>query len=198
MPHLTDLVDLPSNTSDLEKEDAKKQTERDKEINKEIKLRGWELKKFQCFTMYIDCVKRCLLYSPTDHLYVNIKLAVQQRFESISERYTCGNILFDDSHPLSKVAIHKQSVIYVSPIENGYFVNKQRNLKLKPICYHCGENGSTDHLWGLDKSFAKNTENGYQCFPLCENRHNNRKLPGNTGGKQDHTWMRKECQTILS
>ena len=117
--------------------------------------------------MCIDCVKCCLFYSPADHLYTNTKLAVHQRLESISERYVCGNLLFDNSHHLGNMKVQKQSLTCVLSIEKVFCVNKQRSLKLKPTCHRCGEKESTSNLWGVGELHAKNITNDYQYFPLC-------------------------------
>ena len=119
---------------------------------------------------------------------------MQQRLESISKRYTCGDLLFDESHPLGKVVVQKQSLTCASSIEKGYYQNKGRILKLKPICFYYGDKGSADHLWGSKELREKNMTDSYPCFSLREVCHNKGKEAGKTGGKRDEMQRRKESQ----
>ena len=87
--------------------------------------------------------------------------------ESVSDRFSCGDLLFDNDHPLSKVIVQKQSLTCESPIEKGYYNCEERALKLKDICIHCGEKGAADFLFSLPQLQQKNMTDGYNCFPIC-------------------------------
>ena len=94
-------------------------------------------------------------------------VAFRQKMESVSNRYSCGDLLFADDHHLSKVIVQKQSLTCESPIEKGYYNKEGRMLKLKDICYHCGEMGAEDFLYSLPQLREKNMTGGYDCFPIC-------------------------------
>ena len=49
---------------------------------------------------------------------------LQQKLESVSDRYFCGDLLFDDSHRLSKVLAQKKNITCESPIEKGTTTTK--------------------------------------------------------------------------
>ena len=87
--------------------------------------------------------------------------------ESVSGRFSCGDLLFDNDNPLSKVIVQKQSLTCESPIEKGYYNCDGRALKLKDLCYHCGEKGNVDFLYGLQQLRERNMTGGYNCYPIC-------------------------------
>ena len=68
--------------------------------------------------------------------------------KSISFRYSCGDLVFDDDHPVSTVLGQRQAITCGSTIEKAYYNSKERALKLSDICIHCGEVGSKDFLLG--------------------------------------------------
>jgi len=92
---------------------------------------------------------------------------LQQKLESVSEQYSCGDLLFDDTHHLSKVLVQKQNITCESPIEKGYYNNEGSRLKLREICIHCGEGGSSDFLLSLPQLQECCMTDGYNSFPIC-------------------------------
>ena len=111
--------------------------------------------------------------------------------EFVSYRFSCGNLLFDDSHYLSKVVRQRKNLTCKSPIEKCYYNNKDRRLKLKEICYHCGESGSTCFVYGVEQLREKNMTNEHNCYytDCIESGKGVMKQ-----GKQDKMQARKEKQ----
>lgn len=66
-------------------------------------------------------------------------LQLQQKLEAIDFRYSCGDLVFDDDHPVSKVIGQRQNLTCESAVEKAYFNHKERALKLQDVCIHCGE-----------------------------------------------------------
>lgn len=123
---LIDLSDLPSFVVDEKKRDKAK---RDREITKELGLKSWDSKRVRCFLVCYNCGKRRCVYSPRDDEYVNAITAMQQKLESVSGRFSCGDLLFPNNHHLSKVIVQKQNLTCESAIEKGYYNNEGRALK---------------------------------------------------------------------
>ena len=63
--------------------------------------------------------------------------------------------------------MHKQSLTCESQIENGYYNNSERRLKLKDMCVHFGEMGAESFLLRLHKLQERNMINEYKCLPIC-------------------------------
>ena len=164
---LTDLSEMPSSAGDEQKEEAKKRKSRDTTLAKDLKLKSWESKKVRAFVTCYHCGKRRCIYTGKDEDYLAAKVAFRQRLESVSGRFSCGDLLFDNDNPLSKVIVQKQSLTCESPIEKGYYNCEGRALRLKDLCYHCGEKGSADFLWSLQQLREKNMTDGYNCYPIC-------------------------------
>jgi len=60
---LMDLSDLPSNVGDEKKEDAKKRSDRDKEMTKTAGLKSWNAKTVRAIVSCYNCGKRwCIKY----------------------------------------------------------------------------------------------------------------------------------------
>ncbi|KAL7550297.1 hypothetical protein ACHAWF_013536 [Thalassiosira exigua] len=161
---LTDLSHLPSHMEEMMNKDLAK---RDVNLAKELKLKSWDSKRIRALVVCYNCGKRRCIYSPTDESYTAAITALHQKLESVSGRYSCGDLLFDDGHPLSRVIVQKQNLTCESQIEKGYYGNKERSLKLKPICIHCGEKGSKDFLLCQDELEMRCLTGGYKCFPIC-------------------------------
>ena len=158
---LVDLSDLPSGVGDPKKAEAKEWAARDVRVAKEVGLRYWEGKKVRGFLVCYHCGKRRCIYSPQDKEYKTAQIALQQKFESVTGRFSCGSLLFDDGHHLSKILVQKQNLTCESPIEKGYYNNKERKLKLKDICVHCGEMGSKEFLLSLPEFQERCLTDGY-------------------------------------
>ena len=136
---LVDLTDLRSNVKDTEKEALKARSDLDANITKAVGLKSWSGTRVRSFVTCYHCGKRRGIYLARDDEYIAAMTALQQKLESVSERLYCGDLLFDDSHPLSRVLVQKQRLTCESLIENGHYSVSKRRLKLKPISYHCGE-----------------------------------------------------------
>ena len=167
---LSDLSEMPSNAGDKKKELNKKHKERDAKLTKELILKSWDGKKVRAFLICYHCGKRRCIYTGKEEGYLAAKVALRQKMESVSDRFSCGDLLFDNDHPLSKVIVQKQSLTCESPIEKGYYNCEERALKLKDICIHCGEKGAADFLFSLPQLQQKNMTDGYNCFPICVTR----------------------------
>jgi hypothetical protein len=99
-------------------------------------------------------------------------VAFQQKLESVSGRFSCGDLLFDDDHPLSKVIVQKQSLTCESQIEKAYYNKIERALKLKDLCIYCGsgaddEEEDDNFLLRLPQLQERLMTDGYVCFPIC-------------------------------
>ena len=191
---LTDMADLPSEQigkGDNTKALAKANAARDVALSKELILRSWEAKKVRSILTCFHCGKRRCIYSPTDEVYSAALVALQQKLESVSARYSCGDLLFDDDHHLSKVLVQKKNLTCETPIEKGYYNHKERGLKLKDICSHCGEMGSSEFLLGTPELQKRSMTDGFKCFPICVDCLSIGKKPTHIG-KKDAMQAKKE------
>jgi len=162
---MTDLTDLPSMKEDKNKEDTKERTNRDLLVSQAAGVRSWEFKKVKGFVVCYHCGKRRCIYSNNDKAYADALVAFQQKLESVSGRFSCGDLLFDDEHHLSKVIVQKKSLTCETIIEKGYYGNDGRLLKLKDICVHCGEIGKS--VLGLKELRERSLTDGFNRFPIC-------------------------------
>ena len=87
--------------------------------------------------------------------------------ESISFRYSCGDLVFDDDHLVSKVLGKRVSLTCESPVEKAYYNDKGWALKLPDICIHCDQGGSTEFLFGQTELEEPGKTGGRQCYPSC-------------------------------
>jgi len=142
MMQFTNLSDLPYHKSGDGKQSKKDKEERDTKMAKKLGRNIWQSKAVSFLTCF-HCAKRRCIYSPTQAGYVLKAGTLKQKLELVSGRYSCGDLLFDDSDPLSKVLVQKQNLTSESHIENekGYYNNAERSLELQDICIHCGDGG---------------------------------------------------------
>ena len=160
-------------------------------------LKSWEAKKARGFLTCFFCGKRRLICSPLTKEYDNARLALQQKLESVGSRYSCGDLIFDDNHHLSKVVVQKQSLTCESQIERAYYINKDRTLKLKNICVHCGEGGLSKFLWTTAELRERNISGGLNYLPICVNCFKKEKKPLVKGpGRKDEQQAKKEKQAL--
>ncbi|KAL7547981.1 hypothetical protein ACHAWF_011257 [Thalassiosira exigua] len=180
---LTNLSHLPSHMEDQKRKDLKK---RDIDIAKDLKLRSYESKKVRAIVKCFHCGKRRCIYSPSDEVYTVAITALQQKLESVSNRYSCGDLLFNDGHHLSRVLVQKQNMTCETQIERGYYNNVGRTMKLKPICIHCGELSSDpSFLLGQKELEERCFTCRYTCFPICVLCLDNGKSVVTTGKKNE-------------
>jgi hypothetical protein len=66
---------------------------------------------------------------------------------------------------MSKLIVQRLNLNCESKIELSYYDSKDRFLKVKPICIHCGTPGS--FLLGQNELRERNLTKGYNCFPIC-------------------------------
>jgi len=130
-------------------ENGKTKATRDSDLSKELGLKSWGDKRVRAFLICYHCGKRRCIYSARDDDYIACMEVLQQKLEAMSERYSCGDLLFDDSH------------------RDGYYNNEGRRLKLREICIHCGEGGSSDFLLSLPQLQEHCMTDGYNSFPIC-------------------------------
>jgi len=127
---------------------------------------SWDAKKVRAVLKRYHCAKPRCIYSPVDATYNAATTALQQKMESVSNRFSCGDLLFEDSHHLSKVLVQQQALTCESRIEKGYFNHKDRKLKLPDICIHCGEEGAEDSLLSQPQLIERKLTGGKICFPI--------------------------------
>lgn len=190
----TNLSDLPSQNVEKATTKAEKKR-RDAEIAKVLGKNIWSATRVRCIVTCFHCAKRRCVYSPDDRGYRQAAGALKQKIESVSERFSCGDLLFDDSDPLSKVLVQKKNLTCESDIENGYYNDKDRALRLQDICIHCGETEDTGSagtfLLGQHQLEERCLTGGYKCRPICvECLETKRKVV--TFGKKDETKARAE------
>ncbi len=196
----TNLSDLPSQNVEKATTMAERK-KRDTAITKELGKNIWAANRVRCIVVCFHCAKRRCVYSPDDRGYRRVAAALKQKLESVSERFSCGDLLFDDSDPLSKVLVQKMNLTCESDIENGYYNNKSRALKLQDICVHCGETedvGSAGtFLLGQHQLEERCLTGGYSCRPICvECLEMKRKVV--TYGKKDESNARAEKRRARS
>ena len=163
----TDLSDLPSVIGSEQKKDVTNKAARDIQVSRDAGLKSWDSHKVRCFLTCSHCGKRRLVYSKLDADYYNAEVALTQKLESVAGRYTCGDLLFEDSHPLSKKLVQKQALTCELPIEKSYYINEGRSVKLKKICVHCGEESKEGFLLDTDQLKKRCLTKGYKCCPIC-------------------------------
>ena len=83
---------MPSHCVTLNKNVYKK---RDTEVGKAAK--GWDAKRVRAIVQCFHCGKARCSYTVTDDDYSSAMLALQQQMESVSHRFSCGDLLFDDT-----------------------------------------------------------------------------------------------------
>ena len=196
---LTDLTNLPSDQIgkvESTKALAKANAKRDVTMARDLGLKSWEVKRvcsiIVCsIIVCLHCGNRRCICSPTDVLHRGELVAFQKNLDSVSSRCSCGDILFDDYHHLSKTILQKKSLTCATPIEKGYFNDKEIELNLKDVCYHCGELELTMFLLGRDKFRQKSITDGWNCYPIFQCCISNGKKPGHSG-KQNKMLAKKE------
>ncbi len=98
----------------------------------------------------------------------------------MSHRYSCGDLIFEDSDPLSKLIVQRQNLNCESPIETAYYNVLGRKYSTDDICYHCGEgcskSSNTGFLLRHEDLEKLNATDGKTCYPIC--------LPCFNGGKK--------------
>ena len=99
---LTDLSDLPSQKQEGPKAEAKLRAKRDERATKAAGLKSWDGKKLRCTVTCYECLKARGVYTRNDETYYAAREALQQKLESVFHRFCCGNLLFDDDHPLGQ------------------------------------------------------------------------------------------------
>ena len=109
---------------------------------------------------------------------------LQQKLESVSQCYSCGDLLFDDNHHLIKILVQQQSLTCESQIEKGYYNHKDRRVKFDNICIHCGDLGSRTYLLNTEQLQQRCMSDGYQCFSIYVTcLHNNKNINVHKGKK---------------
>ena len=106
----TDLEDLPSNGVDTRKAGAKLKVRRDENASKDAGIRSWEGRKVRAFIKRYECSKGLCVYAKTDEGNWRNRAVLQQKLETVVEQFCCGDLLFDDIHPLSKVLLHQKQL----------------------------------------------------------------------------------------
>ena len=180
---LVDLSCLHSNIGDPLKVDARKKTKRDTALTKVLNLKSWDAKKVRAVLKCYHCAKPRCIYSPVEASFNAATTALQQKMESVSNRFSCGDLLFEDSHHLSKVLVQQQALNCESRIEKGYYNHKDRKLKLPDICIYCGEEGAEESVLCQTQLIERKLTEGKICYPLCASCLKNGKKVLKTGRK---------------
>ena len=108
--------------------------------------------------------------------------------ESIGYRYSCGDSIFPDGHPTSKIIAQRINLTCESPIEKSYYDVEGRGFLAAPICIHCGEKGGSDFLFQQAELESMNKTGGKCCYPIC-------KLCLNAGEKIESYKQKRTNQT---
>ena len=162
------LSDLPSSAGGAKKEAAKKKKARDAQKSKENKLKSWDSRRVRALATCFHCNKRRCACAGVEEDYQAAMVVLQQKLESISGQFSCGDLLFDDSHYLSYILVQNQSLTCESNIEKGYCHKKDGSLELKDICIHRGDMGVEIFLLRMPQFRQKSMTKGCNCFPnLC-------------------------------
>ena len=116
------------------------------------------------------CAKpRCIFAcEKQSHDYRNADKAWQQKLESIGERYSCGDLIFNDNEPTEMIITQRQQLTCQSRIETAYYNCIDRAVKLDDICIHCGNGGSSDYLLRQSELLKLNKTVGKECYPICK------------------------------
>ena len=144
---------------------------RDKKVDKEAGLKSWDPKKVRSILTCFSCGKRRCIFSKENGIdYKNVSVALQQKYESVSERFTCGDLLFPDNHPFSRLLAQRTNINCESQIEKAYFNVPVRGFKTQDACIHCGEGcreeRKSDFLLGQEELQERNATAGYSCYPI--------------------------------
>ena len=91
---------MPSHCVTLNKNVNKKQ---DTEVGKTVE--DWDAKRVRAIVQCFHYEKTRCIYTVTDDNYSSGMLALQQKMESVSYPFSCGDLLFVDSHYLSKLVL---------------------------------------------------------------------------------------------
>ena len=75
-------------------------------------------------------------------MYFTAETVLQQKIESVSLWYSCGDLLFPDNHHLSGILVQKQRLVCESAVEKGYYNCNNHLLKMKDLCSYCGAEGT--------------------------------------------------------
>ena len=167
---LTNLTDLPSANSESKKASETKKIldKRDTDVTKALKLRSWDPKKVKGIVACYHCSKpRCFFSQSKNDEYRVAAKTLHANLEIISFRYSCGDLVFEDRHPVSNVIGQRQSLTCESQIEKSYYNLDERSLKLPDICIYCGESGSNEFLLRQEELEERNKTGGRKCYPIC-------------------------------
>lgn len=110
-------IQLLLDVRDPEMELTKERAKRDRDVAIELKLKSWNGKKVHGILPCYICGKRRCVYIPAVIDFTQLaELALQQKLESVSESYSCADLLFHDDHPLGKKNVQRQSFTFMSPM----------------------------------------------------------------------------------
>ena len=132
-----------------------------------LNLKSWDVKKVRGVLKCHHCEKPRYIYSSVEATCNAATAALQQQMESVSGQFYCGDLLFEDSHHLSKVLVQQQALTRETRIEKGYFNHKDRKLKLPNICIYCGEEVAEEFLLCEPQLHERKLTGGKMCFPIC-------------------------------
>ena len=164
-----DLSDLPSKVAHQETSEAgKAKTARDAAVTRELGLRSWENSKVRGTAICFHCNKARCLYSVTVPAFLGASGELKRTMESIGYRYSCGDLIFPDGHPTSKIIAQRINLTCESPIEKSYYDVDGRGFLAAPICIHCGEKGGSDFLFQQAELESMNKTGGKCCYPICK------------------------------
>ena len=112
-------------------------------------LNNWDGKKVRAFIKCYEFDKRRCIYTRTDDVYMTAMGSLQQKLESVSNRFCCGDLLFDDNHPLSQILVQKKNITCKSPVEAGYYNTTGRTLRSNDVYVYCSTLCAPNFLFGL-------------------------------------------------
>ena len=74
---------------------------RDERITKAVGIKRWDGKRVIASIKCYNCDMRRLIYTCITGTYMTEMGLLQEKLESMLNRFCFGNLLFDDNHPLS-------------------------------------------------------------------------------------------------
>jgi hypothetical protein len=132
-----------------------------------LKLRSWDAKKVRSVVICFSCNKpHCIFSNEINDACNDAAAELEKKMESLVG-YTCGDLIFDDDHPVSQVIAQRKHLDCETKVETAYFNVEGRKFKTVPVCIYCGETGTKDFLYQQLQLELHNKTVGKKCYPIC-------------------------------
>ena len=103
---LVEFLALPSTLGDPLKALARNRIKHDTCEANVLNLKSLDTTKVYGVLQWYHCVKPQCICSPVNTAYTAATTALQQKMDSISNRFHFGGLLFEGSHHLGKLSVH--------------------------------------------------------------------------------------------